>query len=152
MEKVKVYLDEARNATIVCENCGKSKEISFSTKEVPRSSLAKCGCGNHFIISFEKRLHYRKPVDVQGICFDFADSDKSEPIRILDVSAHGLQFEVPGPNGFKLEQKLKVLFCLGDRTVNMIVSVRHISGGNIGAKITGIDAHSKRVIGFYLLP
>ncbi len=152
MEKVKVYLDETRNATIVCGGCGKSREINFTQREAPPSSLVKCGCGNNFIVLFEKRQHYRKQVDIRGISFTKADLAEGEPIHLMDISLSGVQFKVSGVNPFQLNQKLRIIFRLEDKTVNLVVSVRRIIGNNIGAEITTIDDHSRKVLGFYLRP
>lgn len=152
MEKVKVYLDETRNATIVCPNCGKSREINFSQREAPPSSLVKCGCGNSFIVLFEKRQYYRKQVDIRGIAFAKADLTEGEPIQIMDVSIGGVHFRVSGINPFHLDQKLRIVFRLEDKTVSMVVSVRRIIDNKVGAEITTIDDHSRKVLGFFLRP
>ncbi len=152
MEKVKVYLDEARNACVVCGNCGKFKEISFANREVPRSSMVKCSCGSSFIVSFEKRIHYRKALDLKGKCFTNGNPAKSDLIRIMDVSIGGVQFQAPANGAYKFDQKLGVAFSIDNQSVNMIVAVRYIQGLNVGTEVTSIDGHSKKIIGFYLLP
>ena len=152
MEMVKVYLDETRNACIVCGNCGKAREISFSEREAPRSSLVKCSCGNSFIVSFEKRQYYRKQVDIRGLCFESADPTEGTPVKITDISVCGLQFDTSGDNKFQLNQKLRVIFRLEGQIVNLVVCVRHIRGKKIGVEIISIEEHSKKIMGFYLLP
>ena len=152
METVKVYLDEARNACIVCGNCGKAKEIDFSKREIPRSGHVKCGCGHTFAVTFEKRQHYRKRVAITGACFVHAGSLDGEPISIVDISLAGLQLEILGLNHFQVHQKLRIVFRLEGKTVNLVVSVCHIKDKTIGAEILSMDEHSRKVLGFYLLP
>lgn len=152
MEKVKVYLDEARIATIVCGRCGKAREISFAQREAPNATLVKCGCGNTFIVTFEKRQHYRKDIDIRGVCYANPDSIESEPIRIMDISISGVQFKKLSDTTFQPNQQLRVTFLLEGQNVNLVVYVRRISGENVGAEIIGMDNHSRKILGFYLLP
>jgi hypothetical protein len=53
MEKVKVYLNEAQSGFVVCQRCGKSKQIDFTNSDNRRSGIAKCACGNTFAVIFE---------------------------------------------------------------------------------------------------
>ncbi len=152
MERVKVYLDETHIAGIVCGSCGKHKEMDFSGKEPPRSAVVKCSCGNAFVVSFEKRQNYRKPVDFWGISFASADPKKGEPVKILDISLGGLKFQRTGKTELQSNQKLKIGFKLKDQTVNMVVRVCHILDDCVGAEIVDIDAHSRKILGFYLMP
>lgn len=151
METVKVYLDDTRNASIVCGSCGKSKEVNFSEREPPRSGVVKCGCGNSFVVSFEKRQNYRKQVEIWGVCFASSDSTKGEPVKILDISSTGLKFQKTTDNGLKPNQRLKVVFKLREQTLNLTVAVRHVRSGSVGAEIVDIDQHSRKTIGFFLM-
>ncbi len=152
METLKVYLDETRNACIVCGNCGKSKEIDFSQRQVPLSGHVNCSCGNTFAVTFEKRQHYRKHISITGACSVYPGSNEGEPIEIVDISLGGLQLVTPGLNPFQLNQKLRIVFRLGGKPVNLVVSVRHIKDKSIGAEIISMDEHSRKILGFYLLP
>lgn len=152
MEKVKVYLDEALNAFVVCGSCGTSRGMSFAGREVPHASLVKCKCGNTFVVTFDKRQYYRKPLDISGECIVEANSTEGIPIRMVDISVVGVQFQKLGGPAFHLDQKLKVAFRLTEKLVNLDVCVRSIRGDNIGAQIVSIDTNSKKIIGFYLMP
>ena len=152
MERIKVYLDEARIASIVCGRCGKAREISFAQREAPHSSLVKCGCGYSFIVTFEQRQYYRKAVNLRGACYAKPDAIESEPIRITDISIGGLQFEKVSDTTFEPDQQLRVTFRLENQKVSMVVAVRRIYGDRIGTEFISMDEHSKKILGFYLLP
>lgn len=152
MERVKVYLDEARNAFVVCGNCGKSKKMSFSGREAPHASLVKCICGNTFIVTFEKRQYYRKLLDTFGTCYVGADSTVGVPVRVLDISLGGVQLQNVECAALQPNQKLRVVFRVNEKLVDLLVSVRYIRNDIIGAEIIGIDENSKKILGFYLMP
>ncbi|MGC9195999.1 MAG: PilZ domain-containing protein [Syntrophobacteraceae bacterium] len=151
METVKVYLNETRIAAIVCGNCGKNKEFDLSQRVAPRSAVVKCSCGNTFTVSFERRQNYRKQVAIWGLCFTAAGPPNGEPVKIIDISAGGVKFQKNG-RCMQPDQKLRIAFKLQDKTVNMVVSVRSVKNGGVGAKIIDMDAHSRKVLGFFLMP
>jgi hypothetical protein len=151
METVKVYLNDTRIAPIVCGKCGKNKEIDFSKRAVPRSAVVKCSCGNTFGLSFERRQNYRKQVSIWGLCFTAAGPPKGEPIKIIDISAGGVKFQKNGKS-MEPDQKVRIAFKLEEKTVNMLLSVRSVDDIDVGAKIIDIDAHSRKVLGFFLMP
>jgi len=74
MEKVTVYLNEARSGFVVCQICGKSKQIKLTNGKNPRSGVAKCTCGNTFPVIFENRKYYRKLISSYGKCFAAGDT------------------------------------------------------------------------------
>ncbi len=151
METLKVYLNKTRIGVIVCGSCGKNKEVDFSQRESPRSAVVKCGCGNTFAVSFERRQNYRKQVAIWGLCFTAAGPPKGEPVKIIDISAEGVKFQKSGQY-MQPDQKLRIAFKLQDKTVNMVVSVRSVEDGGVGAKIIDIDSQSRKTLGFFLMP
>jgi hypothetical protein len=152
MEKVKIYLNEARSGFVVCQKCGKSKEINFSDGKVPGSCLVKCSCSNTFAVLFEKRQHYRKQLNICGTCFATGDSAEGASIKLVDISRGGIRFIRTDGKPLQLNEKIRVSFSLGDDTIFCSASVYNIRNECIGAKFISLDEHSKKVLGFFLLP
>ena len=152
MENASVYLDEERKGLVICKECGKSKQIDFSSRKVPRSAQVKCSCNNTFLVFFEKRRHYRKGISANGMCFATGDSDNGFPIKIVNVSQGGMHFLNTGRKSLQLNQIIRVVFPLGDKTIKCSVSVCHIQNERVGAKITSMDESSKKAWGFFLFP
>jgi hypothetical protein len=152
MERVTIYLNEADKGLMICHKCGKSKEMDFLNKKVPRSGVVKCSCGNSFGVLFEKRKQYRKQLDADGTCSSARDLTASTPVRITNVSMGGILLlktfgEVP-----QLGETIKVSFPLRNEIISCNVLVCHVDKHYIGAKFINIDEHGKKLLGFFLLP
>jgi hypothetical protein len=152
MEKVKVYLSEARSGFVVCQRCGKSKERNFSDGKIPRSGLVKCACGNSFAVIFENRKYYRRPISSFGKCFAVEDTADGASIKLVDISQSGIRFIKMDGKPLQLNEKIRLSFSLGDEKVLCAASVYNIRNERIGAKFINLNEHSKKVLGFFLLP
>ena len=152
MEKVKVYLNEAQRGFVVCQRCGKSKQIKFTNGDNHRSGVAKCACGNTFAVIFENRKHRRKPINSYGKCFATGDTAEGASIKLVDISRKGIRFIKMDGNPLQLNEKIRVSFSLGDYTLFCAASVHNIRKEHIGVKFINLDKHSKKVLGFFLLP
>ena len=59
----KIYVDDTNQASIVCPECGFSKNIDITNfKNTQKRAKAKCVCGESFRFTFEFRKNYRKNV------------------------------------------------------------------------------------------
>ncbi len=152
MEEVKIYLNEARNGFVVCQKCGKSKEINFPDGKTPRSGLVKCACGNTFTVIFENRRYYRKAISSYGKCFAAGDTADGASIKLVDISMSGIRFIKMDGKPLQLNEKIRVSFSLGDQKILCAASVYNIGKERVGAKFMSLDEHSKKVLGFFLLP
>jgi c-di-GMP-binding flagellar brake protein YcgR len=152
MEKVKVYLNEARSGFLVCQRCGKSKRIEFTNSENLRSVVAKCPCGNTFAVIFENRKYYRKPISTYGKCFAAGESADGYSVKLVDISQSGIRFIKKDGKPLQLNEKIRVSFSLGHDTIFCVASVYHIHNEQVGAKFISLDEHSKKLLGFFLLP
>jgi len=152
MEKVTVYLNEARSGFVVCQKCGKSKQIEFTNDGNFRSGVVKCACGNTFAVTFENRKYYRKPISSYGKCFATGDAAEGAPVKLVDISRSGIRFIKMDGKPLKLNENIRVSFSLGDDTILCAASVYNIRNERIGAKFISLDEHSKKVLGFFLLP
>ena len=152
MEKITIYLDEERNGVSVCPRCGKSKTIQFEAGTVPRSLTLTCSCGDTFTALLEKRQNYRKKLGSYGKYFDSIDAKEGHDIKIIDVSAEGLRFLNLGVKPLAMNQAIKIAFPVKDATVTYTASVSHIKKDEISCKFLNINEHSKKVLGFFLMP
>jgi hypothetical protein len=152
MEKVKVYLNEARSGFVVCQRCGKSKQIEFTNRDNRRSGVAKCACGSTFAVIFENRKHCRKPINSYGKYFATGDSAEGASIKLVDISRRGIRFIKKDGKPLQLNEKIRVSFSFWDDIIFRAASVYNIRNERIGAKFISLDEHSKNVFGFFLLP
>ena len=153
MEEIKVYLDKERSGFVVCKKCGESKQISFADDESPHPMVVQCACGNDFSVVFESRRHYRKKVNTYGKCFAAGDVLDGALVQLMDISQSGVTFKKVDGRPLKLNEKIRVSFQLGDGKLDCAASIHNIrKSGGIGAKFINIDEHSKKVLGFFLLP
>lgn len=150
--QVKIYLDEANIGVAVCPECGRSKAINFEGKSVPRSAKARCSCGNTFKVFLEKRQHYRKDINVYGKYFDSNDAKTGYDVKIIDISKEGIRFLRVDGKSLKRNQTVKIIFPLKHDMVTCIASVLYIREDEVSCKIISIDEHSRKVLGFFLMP
>lgn len=151
MENVTVYLNEARSGFVVCQRCGTSKQIEFTEGRHRRSGVAKCACSNTFRMIFENRQYYRKQVDSYGEYFSAGRAGGE--VKLVDISRSGVGFIKMGGTPLQVNEKIKVSFSLGNDAVSCVASVANIRDDRVGAKfVTPLDAHSNKVLGFFLLP
>lgn len=152
MDRINVYLDENRSGLLVCTKCGSSKQLRFP-RYVPSSGLVKCHCSNTFTVHFEKRQCYRKPVDIYGTCYaDFENADTGNLVKILDISQDGIHLLNVGSKALQPDDTVGIVFPLGDRRINCFVHVLRVHEEYVGGKFIGIDEHTKKTLGFFLLP
>ena len=149
----KVYVTGDDQGTIICDSCGRWKTANVAHYvSLNKPVKIKCSCGASFSVKFEKRKFYRKKVRLHGTCF--IDDRREEPIFVEDISAGGLGFRM---NKGLVEKgdTLNIEFTLDDKarsTVSEDVIVRSVKDRLIGAEFTSLSEHSKKVLGFYLLP
>lgn len=151
METIRVFLNEELSGNVVCKKCGNLKQINFQGKEIPLSATAKCKCGNIFAISFEKRQYYRKQVSITGKCF-FPGDREAILIKLTDVSQGGVSFVKPTAKNPQPDDTIKITFELENGTINCTAKICNVHNDRVGARFTSIDEHSRKILGFFLLP
>jgi predicted Zn finger-like uncharacterized protein len=158
MSKQKVFISGKSEALIVCQKCGQSKSIDADPTAVRgKTAQVRCkNCGHSFEVVFESRSKYRKDTSLEGHYFR-KDSPKDEfgRMAVYDLSQGGLRFEPIGRAAFQLGDHLTVEFHLDDEKKSMIrtsVVVRSIGGKAIGVEFVALDEHTRKILGFYLMP
>ena len=115
-----------------------------------------CGCGHRFRCRLENRRQYRKGVDLPGR-FTLQGADGTEDtglVRVVDISATGLQMQLTVARSFSVGAELVVEFRLDDRKRTPIrkrVIVRNVRGQSVGASFHPNELDDP-ALGFYLLP
>jgi len=62
-----VYVNDTRQTTIICPNCGFAKNFDATKyKNMNQRLKARCKCGEMFGFILEFRKHYRKKVKLPG--------------------------------------------------------------------------------------
>ena len=153
MEVKKIYVNGNDQATIICDSCGKWKTANVARYvNLNKPVKIRCSCKAVFSVTFEKRKFYRKRVRLHGTCF--MDGRREEPIFIEDISAGGLGFRM-NKGAVEKGDTLSVEFTLDDNARSTLcedVIVRTVKDRLVGAAFAGLSEHSKKVLGFYLLP
>ena len=152
VESVKIYIATNRNVNVICPKCQAGRSLDLTNKKVPFLVKTTCNCGYKFAIKFEKRIHYRKNLKSVGLCSSTEDSADGNLIRIVDISQSGLAFIKDRGRHLRVGEDVRLEFVLGETKVNCVVTVASVLDSRIGAKFGGLDAHTQKVIGFYLMP
>lgn len=146
-----VHINKDNCATVVCDKCGKFKAINLDKHNI-RSCKVTCRCGNIFSVKFERRLTYRKQVNLLGTCTNLRTTRQFE-INILDISISGIRFSVSEKDVPKIDDILKVQFILDDIPKSHIM--RHVIVGRVENNLIGAEFCDKitdKKLGFYLMP
>jgi hypothetical protein len=153
IEVKKLYVTGDNEATIVCDSCGKWKRVNVARYlDLNRPVKIKCTCEAVFSVTFEKREFYRKHVNLYGTCSMHGMGE--EEIFIKDISRGGLGFMMDrGP--IKKGDTMTVEFVLDNNersTISEDVIVRSVRDRFVNAEFVSPCEHTKKVLGFYLLP
>ena len=159
MEVKKLYPQDNK-ATMVCDQCGKTRIINVSdVKHNPQK--VRCSCKAEFFISIEGRKFYRKQTKLLGEYVRLGErtgktQDKGRMI-VTDLSRGGLGFSTESPHNLRVQDIIQVTFNLDDTKrseVNKRAVVRRVASSFVGAEFLDLDAYgeSNRALGFYLIP
>ncbi|BBO77605.1 hypothetical protein DSCW_50220 [Desulfosarcina widdelii] len=154
-----VFISSRNTATFRCPQCGQAKtaDVSqYATFGKKVTVTCTCGCGHRFRCRLENRRQYRKGVDLPGR-FTLLGEDGTKDtglVRVVDLSATGLQMQLTVARSFTVGAELIVEFRLDDRKrtpMRKRVIVRNIRGQSVGASFHPNELDDP-ALGFYLLP
>jgi len=156
----KVFLNDNKMATFVCQECGKSRTADVSgyiQRDRAIKLKVKCECGHSYSAFLERRQEFRKMANLSGEYIYSLPSGKVEKgeMTVKDVSRAGLRIKVDVMPHFKIGTTFTVEFRLDDKSKTLIrkdVIVRNMSDYSIGAEFCSIslsDSYDK-ALGFYL--
>lgn len=155
MTEQRIFIHGKHQAIISCRQCGKSKSIPVSAvlhlnKPIP----AKCKCGHTFCVFFEKRSQYRKPTCLRGNYVKPPPAECSGDMIVEDLSRTGMLFRALGTQNIREGDLIKLRFTLDDGRESVIqvnAVTRRILEGHVGAEFQGLDEHTNKLLGFYLM-
>lgn len=158
MDMVKVYMIENRDVFVICPHCGADNSLNLShivaEARFQNTMDLDCQCGRKFSVFLDRRKFYRKPVNLTGLCFSTGDPKEGVPVRILDISMSGVCFFKEIGKKLTKDEKIQLQLVLDvsdDRIISPVVTI-NIRANNIGAKFINLDEHSRKILGFFLLP
>jgi PilZ domain len=148
----KVYVDDTRQATIICPKCGFEKTVDVTEfKDSQKKLKAKCKCGETYRFIIEFRTKYRKNVRLPGEYIANEKEEKGE-IIVRELSLTGIRFESLKPHQMSPDDILEVKFRLDNplrKEIRKLVKVIWIKDRFVGANFTETIFYEKD-LGFYL--
>ncbi len=154
METVKVYTSDHGEAIIRCRACGRKKVANaVSFRDTGKKVKVTCPCGSSFLIAFEWRKHYRKPVTLSGdFLRDGSDGDWGA-MEVKDISMGGVGIRTLHQHHLKVGDIIQVRFELDDSlrsSVSRNAIVRNANGWFLGVEFC--DNKIDKALAFYVLP
>jgi hypothetical protein len=154
MEVLKAYVNEKDEATIRCSECGRKKTANVSEyKDTGKKLKVTCPCGASFLVAFEMRQYYRKPLNLSG---DYSKDGADKHMRsmlVVDVSLGGVGIKTLHDHGLKVNDIIRVTFELDDGQQSPIsrnAIIRKVNGRAIGAEFC--DNKNDKALAFYVMP
>lgn len=175
MDEIKVFVNNANNAVIVCPRCGLRRTSQVEQfKGAKHSIRVRCTCDHHFTVHLDFRKNYRKATEIdatyrkkdvaltgyyvnltRGDDWDEAMADKQAVnCKIMNVSMGGIGLQPLGLHMIKEEDALRVRFRLDDAKMSEVdrnVVVVSVSKNLVGCQFTEPMVRDQ-ALGFYLLP
>ncbi|MGQ9748227.1 PilZ domain-containing protein [Desulfosoma sp.] len=158
MTKLKVFVAQDGQATIVCPQCGSARRVdALSIVQHNKNVRVRCACGHSFRVSFEIRKTYRKSTFIFG---DYQKKTKESniPFRqmiVLDISQHGCRFQTPLAHDLQVGDLVRLEIPLTDARRSLVkatAEVRRIDGKNVGVAFVDFDSGCEKALSFFLLP
>jgi hypothetical protein len=161
MNEKKVYPDASDRATIVCDQCGKTKAVDVSSfKHIKRSLKIRCACHHEFRVFVEVRKFHRKKTAFTGE-YEIIKSTvqlfvKKDDILIEDLSRKGVGIRTKRNHKLKIDDTIMIRFLLDDKQHTEIqrrAVIRNVRDDYIGAEFLDADGYDQanRLLGFYLM-
>lgn len=158
----KIYANDYQHSLIVCDQCGKTKEVNLSTlTSIAKNFKVKCPCGHTFFVDVEIRKYYRKETRLAGTYTrlnpGMASGAVKGQILVEDLSRRGIGFRTQDRHNMQAGETLEVRFFLDDKKRSEIIKsvlVKNVRGLFIGAEFLDYDSYNNmnRLLGAYLLP
>ncbi|PIY24993.1 MAG: hypothetical protein COZ12_00505, partial [Deltaproteobacteria bacterium CG_4_10_14_3_um_filter_60_8] len=174
MDEIKVFVNTANNAVIVCPRCGLRKSSQVEQfKGVRHTIKVRCTCSHQFTVHLDFRKNYRKTTDLGatylkkdvelvGYYVNLSRGDGWDETRavkqavnckIKNISMGGIGLQPLGLHMIKEEDELRVFFHLDDAKRSVIdrnVVVVSVSKILVGCRFTEAMERDQ-ALGFYLL-
>ena len=158
MEEIKAFANEEGVAVFTCPKCKTTKTADVRQYQHLQKAVRariRCACGHRFVALVERRKHYRKQVNLNGM-YILKPGSTEGPITIRDISRTGIHFIHESRMDFEVGTRMMVAFQLDDKQRTEIrkeVIIRNVSGAKIGAEFYTIDPQNvyDKALGFYMM-
>ncbi len=158
MNPIKVFVAQDGKGTIVCPQCGFSREVEATRfVDTNKRVTVRCPCSHSFHVSFEIRKAYRKSVFLFGEYRKKTDN-AGTPLRqmiVLDLSQGGCRFQTPLAHDLKVGDLVYLEIPLTDERKSVVKAtgeVRRVGGKDVGVAFVHFDSGSEKALYFFLLP
>jgi hypothetical protein len=152
----KIHCGKKLECAVTCYQCGKPNRIDTTTAKLEQPIQIECKCGNCFSIQLEQREYYRKEVKLTGNYERLLPENQEKgKIIIEDISYTGIGCRTVKKHNLNLEDVVQVEFSLDDVHNSQLIEngiVKDIRDKYLGIKFQDLSQHSRKTIGFYLLP
>jgi len=156
MNARKIHCGKEFECAVTCHQCGKPNRIDTTRAKLDQSIQIECTCGNCFSIQLEQREYYRKKVKLTGTYQRVLPENQAEGKLIIeDISYIGIGCRTVKVHNLNVDDVLQVEFTLGDVHNSHVAEngiVKDIRDRYLGIKFQDLSQHSRKIIGFYLLP
>ncbi len=157
MTAQKVFIGSRTQVDVVCPQCDRSLTVPVDRiQNMGKPVRARCACGIQFSIVFERRANYRKLTGFPG---RFARTVQSElqvgEVVVANLSRGGLCMKVPESVKLEIGEVVRIDFKLDNDEQTLIraqVVVKNIREGIVGAEFHSLEEHTRKLLGFYLMP
>ena len=149
-----VFVNDEGQGSIVCPKCHKQHTISVTSYLHQHEPVnAGCSCGHYFLVLFNTRHYYRKPVQLHGV-YTPLGTPAQKRMQVNDLSMTGLGFQTILPHTLGVGDMVEVRFSLDDTQRTEIckrAKIQWVNQLQIGAEFCDRQAF-ERELGFYLRP
>ncbi len=142
---------------MICPQCDRSLTVPVDRiQHMGKPVRARCACGIQFHVVFERRANYRKPTGLMGKFARKLDSElQVGEVVVTNLSRGGLCLKVPQSVKLEVGEVVRVDFRLDNDEQTLIrtqVVVKNIRRGIVGAEFSSLEEHTRKLLGFYLMP
>ena len=149
-----VFVNDEGHGSIVCPKCHTQHTVSVSTYVYQHEPVQiGCSCGHFFLVLFNSRHYYRKPVQLPGVYLP-PGTPAQKRMQVCDLSMTGVGFQTILPHTLQVGDIVEVRFSLDDTQRTEIckrAKIQWINQLHIGAEFCNRQAF-ERELGFYLRP
>ena len=156
MKLRKIYYGKKGDCSVICHQCGKVNRVDTNDVELNQVVKINCSCQNSLQVQFEKREYYRKDVQLTGTFERILPKDTTKGKLIIeDLSYTGIGCRSLAKHYLEINDVVSLDFALDDSHNSQITEngiVRTVRDRYLGIEFQDLSQHSRKLIGFYLLP
>lgn len=137
----KIYVNDDYTVTFTCPKCDAIITVNGLRYRGIEGSVdirRQCECGHLFSAKLERRLYYRRKVNLKGT-YSYSKNGEQTPITIRDLSFAGMKFETDhGHPDIDAHVRIEIVLA-ADIAVVKDAIVRNLHGNLIGVEFCPFD-------------